>query len=197
MLQVPRVRESLKSQLLQPLHADLFLAVSPSWAGKLGHDDLNNPETEHAHIFALTVERLLAIQSDLHPVSTVVARDGQMLRVLSQLAGPRDDEMREVFACAKHQPLPSRIEKNNMEDGGDGYAWRRSHYQLGPCSPQISLALRYRTCLSLIERAERRRGALYTWVVRSRPDISLPCTLSFHIFHPKVSSLTDLRNPHD
>jgi hypothetical protein len=38
------------------------------------------------------------------------------------------------------------------------------------CGPQLALAVRWTTCLRLIERAEKERGAPYTHVIRARPD---------------------------
>ena len=120
----------------------------------------------------------------------VVSTDNQTLYNLVQL-NRRNSETRsrDVFACVWHQPRPSRIAVDITRfDSSAAFKdartpWRLSHYQLGACSPQLSLALRFRTCLTLIEHAEQQRGALeYTWVVRSRPDISLPCALCLHTF---------------
>ena len=52
-----------------------------------------------------------------------------------------------------------------------------------------SLALRHRVCLGLIELAERERGGIpYNWVVRSRPDIALPCALPVSVLRPAMVS---------
>ena len=63
-----------------------------------------------------------------------------------------------------------------MRSRGDS-DWK-GYFQIGPCAPQLSLALRHRVCLSLIERAERERQSTYHWIVRARPDIAIPCTLA-------------------
>ena len=137
--------------------------------------------------------KLRAIIKHLGPVSTVVANDASALRMLMSLNGSSDG-LREVRSCAHAQPLPAKVHRNNMEHrgadhgtgNGNGIEWRRSHYQVGSCSVQLALALRFRTCLGLIELAEQRRAWPYQWVVRSRPDITLPCAIGLSAFHPTV-----------
>ena len=106
--------------------------------------------------YTLTHMKLRTIVHELQPVSVVVARDVEMLSVVTRLlnrSGTNRDE------AAKDERT----------------AWRRYYYQIGACSPQVSLGLRFHTCLSLIERAERERADLpYTWVIRTRPDVAIP-----------------------
>ena len=65
-LVVPQVRGQLARNMLRPFEADLFLAMSPRW------DKM-----------PLTAGRLLEIEADLHPVSTVVAPDALTARALA------------------------------------------------------------------------------------------------------------------
>lgn len=162
----PRVRVMLTQNLLHPLNADLFLAMSPTWSGH-----------EEQSLSARVVDQLM---SDLRPVSTVIADDSDALRILIKvLGGARSQKLQDVVECTSHQPLPLKRYENEGEDLGKAtFRYRVAHNQLGPCSPQLSLAIRLQTCHSLIEFAERQRdGRQYTWVVRSRPDIALPCAL--------------------
>ena len=160
----PRVRSAQMRHLVEPLGADLFLVLSPP-----SHREVNR-EAWLSH--------LRHIEQQMDPVSLVVARDDQMIDVLSRLIDQPTAERQRVLDCARSQPLPS----HRMDRGGPDW---RAYFQLGPCCPQLSLALRHRVCLSLLERAERERHVRYTWVVRARPDIAFPCELSAAvIFRP-------------
>jgi hypothetical protein len=183
-LMAPAVRKALARNLLRPLHADLFLALSPAWHGHVG--SLNGGRDDER--LTLTEKRLRAIVDDLHPVSTLAARDGEMLPALRRVHGGMGGAaLHSVSECVALQPLPAHIELDDRRAGGEGLAWSRTRYQLGPCSPQLSLALRYHACLVMIEHAERDRGRdrgkrAYDWVVRGRPDVGLPCALSLSLF---------------
>jgi hypothetical protein len=148
-----RVRQTQQANLLQPLVADLFLVLSPRSSGA--------PES--------WLTQLQLVEQQLDPVSIVVARDEQMGIVLQQLALPQD-EARLIYECTRVQPLPTRPVSRGDND------WR-AWFQVGACVPQLSLALRHRVCLELIEHTERQRRFKYDWVVRSRPDVAVPCAL--------------------
>ena len=170
------LRAVIKSNLIEPLLADVFLAVSPQW-------NLHKRfAVEHKNLqHILSEEKLDEIRHDLRPVMTMSARDADTLRMLRLLNHGRED-LQDAFKCASSQSLPTRVEKDDRPTGGTGSAWRASNYQLGTCSPQLSLALRWRACLSMIELAERKRAIPYTWVVRARPDVAIPCALGLHAF---------------
>lgn len=107
----------------------------------------------------------------MHPVSLVMARDDQLVDVLINHLDLLQKEKSKIRECTQAQPLPSSDAKRH---GSDWKAW----FQVGACAPQLSLALRQRVCLGLIEREERERGSIrYDWVIRSRPDIAIPCAL--------------------
>ena len=188
-LMAPKNRQSLQSHLLRPLHADLYLALSPSWNARYGHVDTNeglSDDSDVNELFVLTHAKLRTIVDELRPVTTMAANDSATLHLLRRLNHGREEQLRDVYACAHAQPLPTHVAIDNRAQGGDGYEWRRTNYQFGPCTTQLSLALRYRACLSMIELAERERGSGYTWVVRSRPDVGMPCALTFHAFSPQA-----------
>jgi len=153
----PRVRAVQLRNLIEPLRSDLFLVLSP-------------------HRTDLTPTRLQAIEQHMDPASVVVARDEQMIDALRQVA---TEDVQEELDCAREQPLPKH------EAVRDAAGWR-SYFQLGPCCPQLSLALRHRVCMSLIERSEMARGGKYTYVVRSRPDIAIPCALPATVLQPNL-----------
>ena len=173
------VRSQIYSNLVAAVDADLFLVLSPKWSNR---EKVQADETRQADVqpkpFSLTTRKLAELRHALRPVSTVVAKDEDMLDVISRFDSTivSADEQRAIRHCVRLQPFPSRIED------GDGEPWHRTNFQTGPCAPQLSLALRYRTCLGLIALAEAKRGGeRYTWVVRSRPDVGLPCALPLSV----------------
>lgn len=134
-----RVREMQLRNLVTPLHADLFLVLSPMTRP----DDGRN---------GWTPSSLRLIEESMDPISVVVAKDDQILGALSRL-GLAPAERKQVTTCALAQPLPS-------SPANRGDADFRSWFQVGACAPQLSLALRHRACLALIEHAEKQRHAL-------------------------------------
>ena len=179
-----RVTEAQRRNLIEPLLADVFLVLSPS-------------EGQDARGARLLLERRLrAVEAQLRPVSMLVARDDQMLHALSRLANHTNAEsvhkssptalareMAEISECARLQPLPSAAADTKKPNDAESKAafqeaQHRTRYQTGACSPQLSLALRQRACLELIEQAEARRVAPYAWIVRARPDIAVPCKVT-------------------
>jgi len=172
------VRATQMNNLVRALNADLFLVMSPKWSNRehVQHDERDKPDNEK--VVTLTPRKLHLIDRDMKPVSTVVARDEDILSLLPQL-NISTAESRIIRHCAHLQPLPKRIAADDRP-AGDGTEWRRTNFQTGYCAPQISLALRFRVGLSLIARAERIRGNVpYTWVVRSRPDVEIGCVIPF------------------
>jgi hypothetical protein len=176
----PEVRWQLKANLLEPLKGDLVLVMPPKWSNHERDQYMERREPDKSKQFTLTTAALHAIKRELQPLSTVVARDEDMVQLLANHIGLLAGELTSIRSCVHAQPLPRAIATDDRGIGGDGIEWRRTNDQTGACSPQISLAMRFRACLGLIELAERKRaGFQYTWVVRSRPDISVPCALPF------------------
>lgn len=178
-IHMAKVRRLIDLHLRRPLNGDMFLVLSPKWSNReqVQLEEAGLPDSQKK--WTLTGATMQAIARELNPVTMAVAHDESMLKLLSQLE-LNHSETHAVHHCAMLQPLPARIEADSRETGGDGAAWHRSNFQTGACSPQLSLALRFRACLGAIELAERRRAGLqYTWVVRSRPDVKIPCALPF------------------
>ena len=189
------VRTALASNLLSPLRADLFLVLSKRWQGK----DLTS---------MLSNGKLLSFARELKAVGVVVAEDAAMLDTLVRLLGSNatlhgsrpssaaawstsnGHELSSILDCTSRQALPRKV-INDARDGGPGDRYRFTNDQLGECSPQLSLTLRWRSCLALIERAELKRAAPYTWVVRSRPDVGIPCALTLDAFLADAVLYTD------
>jgi hypothetical protein len=172
----PVLREMQLRNLIHPLQGDLFLVLSQQNAGVMG--DRSSFEPRYTRLS----EKLMAdLRRQVDPISIVVARDDQMGEVLRQVHLP-PQELDEIEDCIRIQPLPT----NRVHRGGDDW---KGWFQIGPCAPQLSLALRHRVCLGLIELAERERGGIpYNWVVRSRPDIALPCALPVSVLRPAMVS---------
>ena len=198
-----KVQEQHLATLLEPLQAALFLVLSPKWSNRENFQAIEARRKGSAP-FTLTAAKLEEIVQRLHPVSTVVAKDEDMERVLRELHRMNASEVNAIRKCAQLQPLPKKIEEDTREQGQDGEAWMVSHFQLGPCSPQLGLALRFRACLSLIELAEQQRTdhhqrdvtgqtrlgqPRYSWVVRTRPDVRVACA-------PQIALMSELRARH-
>ena len=166
-LVVARMRQALLRNLVKPLLADVFLALS-----SLGLEDPSGGLDDN----------IRAIEEQLQPLSTVVSRDDQTVEVLWRLSNMSEHsllrhDMPSIMECTRMQPLLRRSKLNGLDELSDEYY--AIYYQTGACSPQLSLALRFRACLELIQSAERASAIAhqYTWVVRARPDIALPCAL--------------------
>ena len=162
------------ANLITPLSADLFLAISPTNGNHHYHD---SPRSD-----ASAAAQLPSVLKQMRPVSTVVARDDQLMHALGQLMVGQHHaaEWARVQQCVRMQPLPRMVFDDREQGEEFAPIFYQTHFQTGACSPQLSLALRHRMCLSLLERAEDERGDLrYEWVVRSRPDIALPCAVPF------------------
>lgn len=174
---VQELRHNIIRNLIKPLSADAFLVLSPLESGREGAARAG---------FELTPGVLQSIEHDMTPVAMVLARDSQMANAIQQLHVLKPDEKHEILACIRAHPPPSFIDREKD--------WR-GYFQVGPCSPQLSLALRSRVCLGLIEHAELARGGVrYDRVVTSRPDIALPCRLPSDVFAslpPDVVGLVD------
>ena len=162
------LRTRLRTNLIGPLNGDLFLVMSPAWK--------NNEAGQ-----TFTSAALRAVKEELQPVSLVLARDEEMMPLLTNRSldfGISAGELHAISRCTHEQPLPQAIANDDRSSGGLGVEWRRTNDQTGPCSPQLALALRFRACLGLVELAERKRdGLAYRWVVRSRPDVNVICPL--------------------
>ena len=172
--------------LIKPWNADVFLVLSPAVGGGTEEADLSPTVIEH-------------IVQHMDPISLVVARDHELPHVLSSSRLPTLSaaERQRLLECMHSQKLPLHPVDRPSPD------WR-SYFQVGACNPQLSLALRHRVCLSLIEHAEAERGnergnergeegaaaaasALrYEWVVRARPDIAIPCRVPPAILNPRA-----------
>ena len=151
-----RVRAAQLRHLITPLRADTYLVLAP-------------PPRREDSAEGWT-SSMLRIEEQMSPVSVVLARDDQMESALANLDLPSSERQR-VEECINAQPLPRRRVDRGDQD------WR-AYFQLGPCAPQLSLALRHRACLALIERGEHERQRQYEWVIRARPDLAVPCLLS-------------------
>ena len=96
--------------------------------------------------YTLTHMKLRTIVHELQPVSVVVARDVEMLSVVTRLlnrSGTNRDELAAVQECVSRQPLPAFVADEGEAAKDERTAWRRYYYQIGACSPQVSLGLRF------------------------------------------------------
>ena len=151
--------------LLSPLKADLFMSISPQTK--------RNLKWRRRH-WILVLNRML-------PVSILLADDADIeQQVIGMYNHTNATRKNEIEDCTMLQRLPRKV--YNLTVGHPTLNYRITHNQLGVCSPQRSLALRFQGCLGMIESAELKKRSMYEWVVRTRPDYVYPCKVDHRIF---------------
>ena len=187
---VPRVFERIRINAFEPLAADAFLVTSRRWSisyhnsSKYGAGWQNLPEE-------VSVENQTALVAALRPVGhLLVGSDVEFAEWLQT-----DSSIARAVAAdlAIEQARPANVSLLHAACR----AWPLGEECVGANSVAMlggytMAALRWRTCLAMIEVAERRAGGSahhtkataaaaeqYNWVLRVRPDLALTCRMSF------------------
>jgi hypothetical protein len=202
----PTAFNRMRTHILEPLHADAFLVLSRKWTigwhnstkpgqeGKYGLGWLNLPS-------AVTRDNQTAMVNALRPVAHLLVGDDVEFIEWLQTEDARDvaaDIQREQFRM--RSPPPKGVTPAGSVLPPPCHSWPLS---VDGCLENTSIvssfwvsALRWRTCLAMIEVAEARAGnklgadqrvlgkehhggyERYKWVLRVRPDFFMICHIS-------------------
>eukprot|EP00322_Chrysochromulina_rotalis_P002831 CAMPEP_0115842920 /NCGR_PEP_ID=MMETSP0287-20121206/8047_1 /TAXON_ID=412157 /ORGANISM="Chrysochromulina rotalis, Strain UIO044" /LENGTH=296 /DNA_ID=CAMNT_0003296601 /DNA_START=41 /DNA_END=931 /DNA_ORIENTATION=+ len=161
----PQVLAMLRRNVLDSLDADTFFVYTRTWSQwQISPANATGPDrSSKLGIYVragfdripsqVSLEQIAAITSELRPIASEETKDAEVIR--------RDDGRRGWLPVPIH-----KLANTSLCADGRG---------ANPYDATCLFALRCTRCFQLIERAEKRRGFLYTWVLRARPDVFVGC----------------------